>query len=85
MTNMAATVYAIDVVLTSGSRGYVKFYGDGTWDWYLVSNVDEATLYRSQSEAVDDFYNHVRDAVSSTGARVDRSRCTIAECYAPWA
>ena len=82
---MAATVYAIDVVLTSGSRGYVKFYGDGTCDWYLVSNVDEATLYRSQREAIDDFYKHVRDAVSDTGARVDRSRCTIAKCYAPWA
>ncbi|MBQ2793265.1 MAG: hypothetical protein IKL79_03180 [Clostridia bacterium] len=82
---MAATVYAIDVVMTNGNRGYVKFYGDGTWDWHLVSNVDEATLYRTQQEAVDDFYKYVKDAVSEYGARVDRSRCTIAECYAPWA
>ena len=72
---MAATVYAIDVVMTDGSRGYVKFYGDGTWDWYLVSNVDEATLYRTQDEAVNDFYRHVRDAVSEYGTRVDRSSC----------
>lgn len=82
---MAGTVYAIDVVMTDGSRGYVKFYGDGTWDWYLVSDVNEATMYRTQAEAVDDFRRHVQNAISEYGARVDRSRCTIAECYAPWA
>ena len=82
---MAGTVYAIDVVMTDGCRGYVKFYGDGTWDWHLVSDVDQATLYRTQAEAVDDFYKHVRDSVGEYGTRVDRSRCTIAQCYAPWA
>lgn len=83
---MAGTVYAINVTLTNGQSGYLKFYGDGTWDWHLVQDVDEATLYRNKSECIDDFYKYVKNASSSgnSGLRVDRDRCTIAECYAPW-
>ena len=83
---MAGTVYAINVTLTNGQSGYLKFYGDGTWDWHLVQDVDEATLYRNKSECIDDFYKYVKDATTlrDSSVRVDRSRCTIAECYAPW-
>ncbi len=83
---MAGTVYAINVTLTNGQSGYLKFYGDGTWDWHLVQDVNEATLYRNKSECIDDFYKYVKNASSSSNSslRVDRDRCTIAECYAPW-
>lgn len=88
---MGGTVYAINVVLTNGKSGYLKFYGDGTWDWYIVDDVNDATMYRSKDECVQDFYKYVKNAyvknpVSSnyTSPSVDVNRCTIAECYNPW-
>ena len=84
--NMGGTVYAINVVLTNGTSGYVKFHGDGTWDWYIVQDVNEATMYRNRSECLDDYYKYVKNAylTGNAGLRVDPSRCTIAECYNPW-
>jgi len=83
---MGGTVYAISVVLTNGTSGYVKFNGDGTWDWHIVQDVNEATMYRNRSECLDDYYKHIKNAAmtSNTAIRVDPSRCTIAECYNPW-
>ena len=37
---MAGTVYAIRVVATNGHSGYLKFYGDGTWDWQMPCEAD---------------------------------------------
>ena len=83
---MAGTVYAMSVVMTNGYSGYVKFYGDGTWDWHLVKDVDEATLYRSKQECLDDFYKYVEGGClkNDSGVTLDRRKCTIAECYCPW-
>ena len=83
---MGGTVYAISVYLTNGYSGYLKFYGDGTWDWHLVADVNEATLYRSKDECVEDFYKYVKTAtlLRDSSVKVDRDRCSIAECYAPW-
>ncbi len=88
---MGGTVYAINIVLTNGESGYLKFYGDGTWDWYIVDDVNDATMYRSKDECIQDFYKYVKNAhsknsTSSNYARtsVDVNRCTIAECYNPW-
>jgi hypothetical protein len=84
---MAGTVYAMNVTLTNGQSGFVKFYGDGTWDWHLVSDVDEANLYRSKQECIDDYYKHVKDGYlleSGGSVYVDHSRTRISECYCPW-
>ena len=83
---MAGTVYAIRVVATNGHSGYLKFYGDGTWDWYLVDDVNEATLYRSKEECVQDFYKYVKNAhpTNDSSVTIDRNRCSITECYCPW-
>jgi hypothetical protein len=83
---MAGTVYAINVVLTDGDNGYLKFNGDGTWRWHMVYDVNEATLYRSKDECLQDFYRHVKNAKATddSGVRVDRDRCRISECYCPW-
>jgi hypothetical protein len=83
---MAGTAYAINVVMTNGMSGYVKFYGDGTWDWHIVQDVDEATLYSNKDECIDDFYKYVVDCImdGNVNIRVDRSRCRISECYCPW-
>ena len=83
---MAGTVYAISVVTKRGESGYLKFDGDGTWNWHLVDDVNEATLYTSKDECVHDFYEHVKNAHSldGKGDTIDRDRCSIAECYCPW-
>lgn len=82
---MGGTVYAINVVTVKGYSGFVKFEGNGTWDWHLVQDVDQATLYRSREECLKDFYEHIQNAFSEkNGDRVDRSKCRISECYNPW-
>ena len=84
---MASTVYAMNITLTNGHSGFVKFYGDGTWDWHLVADVDEANLYRSKQECLDDYYKYVRDGYlleSGGTVYVDQSRSCISECYCPW-
>ncbi len=83
---MAGTVYAISVVTTDGRYGYLKFNGDGTWKWHLVEDVNDATLYRSKDECVQDFYKHVKNAraTDDNSVGIDRDRCSIAECYCPW-
>ena len=83
---MAGTAYAMSVYLTNGYNGYVRFCGDGTWDWDLVPDVNDATLYRSKQECIDDFYKHVNGGSlkSNSAVVVDRAKCTIAECYCPW-
>ena len=81
---MGGTAYAINVVLTDGDSGFVKFDGDGTWNWHLVYDVDEATLYRSFDECASDFHRHVKNTYDTAGVGVDRARSTIATCYCPW-
>ena len=84
---MGRTVYAINVVLVDGYSGYLKFDGDGTWNWHIEEDVNDATLYPTKDECVSDFYKHVKNArsIKGNGADIDKNRCTIAECYCPWA
>lgn len=81
---MGGIVYAINIVTVRGRSGFVKFRGEGDWSWRLVQDVDQATLYRSKEECLHDFYEHVEDAGSDTGDRIDRAKCRISECYNPW-
>ncbi len=81
---MAGTAYAINVYLTNGDSGFVKFKGDGTWDWRLVYDVNEATLYRSKDECLDDYYKHIRDSHMTTNSSVRIEKGYISECYCPW-
>lgn len=81
---MGRIVYAINVVTRKGRTGYVKFNGDGTWDWHIVSDVNEANFYATREECLRDFYDHVQYANSTKdGDSIDISRCRISECYNP--
>ena len=83
---MQPNIFAIRIVLTNGYEGYFKFNGDGTWGWSLVEDVNEASYFRTQQEAIQEYRKHVTDyVVDQYGNKVyvDRSRCTITSCYNP--